>query len=57
MKYSNVVDNTKNFGNAFITRLENQDIEYEKEIDEKIKELKEEISKIKKVNEDLERKN
>ncbi|EAR86922.2 WD domain, G-beta repeat protein (macronuclear) [Tetrahymena thermophila SB210] len=57
VKYSNVVDNTKNFGNAFITRLENQDVEYEKEIDEKIKELKEEISKIKRVNEDLEKKN
>lgn len=51
------MDNAKNFGNAFITRLEKQDQEYDKEIDEKIKILKEEIQKQKKVNEDLEKKN
>ena len=32
MKYSNVVDNAKNYGTAFIQRLEKEDAEYEKEI-------------------------
>ena len=49
-----MVDNAKNFGNAFINRLEKQDAQYEKEIDESIKELKDQISKVKTTNSTLE---
>ena len=36
MKYSNVVDNAKNFGNAFIQRLDKEDQEHEMELDEQM---------------------
>ena len=36
VKYSNVVDNAKNYGTAFIQRLEKEDAEYEKEIDDQM---------------------
>jgi hypothetical protein len=36
VKYSNVVDNAKNFGNAFIQRLDKEDQEHEMELDDQM---------------------
>ncbi|KRX00640.1 WD40-repeat-containing domain [Pseudocohnilembus persalinus] len=57
VKYSNVIDSAKVFGNTFIKSLEKEEAEQEKEIEFKIKELKDEIAKVHKVNEDLRKKN
>lgn len=36
VKYSTVVDNAKNFGNAFIQRLDKEDQEHEIELEEQM---------------------
>ena len=54
MKYSNVIDDAKNYGNVFIKSLEKQEEENEKELEEKIKELNDDIEKVKSTNEKLE---
>jgi len=50
VKYSNVIDDAKNYGNAFIKSLEKQEEENEKELEDKIKELNDEIEKVKLMN-------
>ncbi|CAK83220.1 unnamed protein product (macronuclear) [Paramecium tetraurelia] len=57
VKYSSVVDNAKNYGTAFIQRLEKEEAEYEKEIDEQIKDLENQIAKVIQDNEKLEKEN
>lgn len=36
VKYSSVVDNAKNFGNAFIQRLDKEDQEHEMELEDQV---------------------
>ncbi len=43
VKYSNVVNNAKNFGTAFIQRLDKQEQEYNRELEDQVTQLKEEI--------------
>lgn len=53
IRFSNVVESAKNFGNAFIQRLDKQDLEHEKELDESVKQLQQEIMMQKRLNDKL----
>lgn len=53
IKYNNLIESAKCFGDAFITRLDNEDKEREKDMEVQIHGLKIEIAKLKEENDKI----